>query len=366
MKYIFEDWTISKLLELYQEDKLDLNPPYQRNDIWSLPAKKRLIDTIKEGFPLPNFFLYINDQGVYEMVDGQQRTRTFLGYESGLFPDSNKIWFKESETDSFLKEYKLLIVIISEVEDSKKITDFYHKVNKFGTKLNRPEILRSEHFESPVQQLIEEISQMPEFKELELFTDSSQNRLMDQDYIGELLALVRYGITDKKIHADTLFKDFELDIDGLNSIKDQFNTLLFRLKNLNDFFPFKETRYKQKNDFYTLVSFLKNNEGLNDKILLYLYQVLIKIDSKISPSNEDCFAFKNYAYNCVTQSNSKKARQARLKFFEDVLLNQNNNYKTDNVTEPDTDFQEILLYYGLNNDDLVATDKWFFLPINKI
>jgi hypothetical protein len=94
--------------------------------------------------------------------------------------------------------------------------------------------------------------------------------------------------------------------------------------------------------------------------------VLIKIDPRISPSNEDCFAFKNYAYNCVTQSNSKKARLERLKFFEDVLLNENNNYNTDNVIEPDTDFHEILLYYGLNNDDLVATDKLFLLPINKI
>ncbi len=296
MKYTFESWSIGKLLELYQKDKLDLNPPYQRNDIWSLPAKRRLIDTIKQGFPLPNFFLYLNNSGIYEMVDGQQRTRTFLGYESGMFCDSAKIWFEKSDKTDFLNNYQLLIVIISEVDEPKLIVEFYHKVNKFGTKLNRPEILRSEHFENPIQELIEEISDMVEFKELELFSLSSQDRLMDQDYIGELLALTQYGITDKKKHADSLFEEFKTDEDGVESLKDRFVFYLLKIKNLNDFFPLKETRYKQRNDFYTLFSFIIRHKEINDKILLYLYRILIKIDPKISPSNEDCFAFQNYAF----------------------------------------------------------------------
>ncbi|WP_319502223.1 DUF262 domain-containing protein [uncultured Draconibacterium sp.] len=365
MKYTFESWSIGELLELYQEDNLDLNPPYQRNDIWSLPAKRRLIDTIKQGFPLPNFFLYLNDSGIYEMVDGQQRTRTFLGYESGMFCDSDKVWFENSDKTTFLNTYKLLIVIISEVEDPKLIVEFYHKVNKFGSKLNRPEILRSEHFENPIQELIEEISDMPEFKELELFSTSSQNRLMDQDYIGELLALIQYGITDKKKHADLLFEEFKTNQKGIENLKDQFAFYLFKIKSLNDFYPLKETRYKQRNDFYTLISFVKKHIELSDKILLYCYQVLIKIDPKISPSNEDCFAFQNYAFNCVTQSNSKKAREERLRFFEEILLNSRNDYDM-NAGELENDFHETMLYYALKNEDLIHEQSLFLLPIEKL
>lgn len=368
MKYIFESWSIGKLLDLYQNDKLNLNPPYQRNDIWSLPAKRRLIDTIKQGFPLPNFFLYLNSSGLYEMVDGQQRTRTFLGYESGMFYDSNKEWFDNSDKANFLNKYQLLIVIISEVKDPNLIVEFYHKVNKFGSKLNRPEILRSEHFENPVQELIEEISAMQEFKELELFSASSRNRLMDQDYIGELLALTYYKrITDKKKYADTLFEELKINKSGVGDLKDNFIFYLLKIKNLNDFFPLKETRYKQRNDFYTLFSFILKHKELSDKKLLYLYRVLIKIDPKISPSIEGCFAFQNYAFNCVTQSNSKKAREERLRFFEETLLNTKNNYILDGPDiDFENDFHEIMIYYGLKNEDLIHEDPWYFLPVDKL
>lgn len=366
MRYYFENWSISTLLNLYEENRLDLNPPYQRNDIWSIPAKKKLIDTIKEGFPLPNFFLYLNDKGIYEMVDGQQRTRTFLGYVSDLFPDSNKIWFKESDQNLIMFNYMLMIIIITDVENHKKITDFYYKVNKFGTKLNRPEIIRSEHFDNPVQKLIEDISYSPEFKELELFSENSENRLMDQDFIGELLALIRYDITDKKDYVEKLFEEFEEKILELLSLDSIFKNILFKIKNLNDYFPIKETRYKQRNDFYTLFSFIKKHPEINEKALLYMYEILIKVDSEISPSNEECFAFQNYAYNCVSQSNSKKAREARLKFFEELLLNTRNDFPTEEISEFDNDFHEILNYYKFNNSDLVEINNWFLLPKDKM
>ena len=45
MKYKSSEWTIKDLISLYEEKKLNLNLPYQRNDIWSLDAKKKLIDS---------------------------------------------------------------------------------------------------------------------------------------------------------------------------------------------------------------------------------------------------------------------------------------------------------------------------------
>jgi len=366
MRYYFENWSISNLLKLYQDDRLDLNPPYQRNDIWSIPAKKKLIDTIKEGFPLPNFFLYLNEKGIYEMVDGQQRTRTFLGYVSGLFPDTNNIWFKDSDQNSLMHNYSLMIIIIIEVENHKKITDFYFKVNKFGTKLNRPEILRSEHFNNPIQKLIEDISKYQEFRELELFNENNENRLMDQDFIGELLSLIQFDITDKKNNVEKLFGDTGNIPEEVEFLDSYFKDILFKIKSLNDYFPIKETRYKQRNDFYTLFSFIKRHPEIDEKSLLYMYEILIKVDPKISPSNEDCFAFQNYAYNCVTQTNSKKAREARLRFFEELLLNTRNDYPTDTLSEFENDFHEILHYYNLNNKDLIKFENWFFIPFDKI
>lgn len=45
----------------------------------------------------------------------------------------------------------------------------------------------------------------------------------------------------------------------------------------------------------------------------------------ITPSNDEYELFKEYAINCVSQSNSKRARERRLLFFEDLLANISNN-----------------------------------------
>lgn len=367
MRYYFESWSISKLLKLYQEDKLNLNPPYQRNDIWALPTKKKLIDTMKDGFPLPNFFLYLNENGIYEMVDGQQRTRTFLGYISGMFPDSNRILFKDDPNPNFiLQEYQLIVVIITDISDIKQITDFYFKVNRFGMRINRPEGIRSERFDNALQNLIEKISGLTDFKELELFSATNEIRLLNQDFIGELLTLTYYGITDKKDHVDKLLDKFKEVNNELIDLEQKFMRILIRIKDLNDYFPIKETRYRQRNDFYTFFSFIKKHNEIDDRILQYMYEILVKVDPKISPSNEDCFAFQNYAINCVSQSNSKKARDGRLKLFEELLLNENNSYNADEENEFENSFHEIMCYYNLKNEELVQYGKYFLLPSIKL
>src|SRR5687768_14570738 len=107
MDFKIEEWSISKLIAIYEAGNLNLNPPYQRGDIWTLPAKKKLIDSIKLRYPLPGFFLYNNGGNKYEMVDGQQRTRTIIGYSKGLFPDLNKEKIDTTDKQFFLEDYKI-------------------------------------------------------------------------------------------------------------------------------------------------------------------------------------------------------------------------------------------------------------------
>mgnify|MGYP001606676701 FL=1 len=54
------------------------------------------------------------------------------------------------------------------------------------------------------------------------------------------------------------------------------------------------------------------------------FKVLVFISNNglISPSNDEYDLFKEYAINCVSQSNSKRARELRLSFFEALLANQ--------------------------------------------
>lgn len=73
------------MIEWIKKDKINLHPPYQRNFIWSSKDQKLLIDSIMKGYPLPNFFIYKNENETYDMVDGQQRATTISKYVKGEF-----------------------------------------------------------------------------------------------------------------------------------------------------------------------------------------------------------------------------------------------------------------------------------------
>lgn len=363
MIYSTTEWDLRTLVDNYDNNLINLNPPYQRGDIWSAPAKKRLIESIKLRYPLPIFFLFQTAEGVYEMVDGQQRTRTIIGYAKGFFADTNKDTINETDETFFYSEYKIAACIITEAEDG-EIEDFYYRVNKFGTKLNRPEILKAQFGNSILQVLVESIADSPQFISLNIFSAATLNRLSDLDFIGELLTLIKDGITDKKISVDKFYEDQTFTSNDANELEKSFYGILDDVVRFNDLLAIEKTRYKQRNDFYTLFNFLLNNRDLHKSTLDYFYKLLVLIDPDISPSQENCYAFQEYAINCVSQSNSKKAREERLVFFTELLLNQEHDIILEDESE--SIIKDVLKFYDLTKDDLIQLEKFYLIDINKL
>lgn len=359
MKYEIEkDFTIEKLIGLYTQKKINLNPLYQRKDIWSTNDKKLLIDSIQKGFPIQNFYMQQKD-AVFDMVDGQQRARAIFGYYKNIFPSNAGLFFKNlNKTDAahFLV-YKLELAIITKLEGDERIEVFYSRVNKTGKKLNRPELKRAEYYESQFFQLIQEIAEMKEFEELDLITPEQLKRMIDMDYISELLALLKNGITEKKIEVDKLYER-DITEEESSALSTQFKKILSHFTRFNKIKPMNETRYNQKNDFYTLFGFVKDNIELKKETLDIFYKILVFIDEDITPSNEDCIPFYDYAINCVTQSNSKSARESRLKFLNSLFLNK--------LDAPNDIQKKILKYYELKPTDITKIEGLTILDIGKL
>jgi hypothetical protein len=93
--------------------------------------------------------------------------------------------------------------------------------------------------------------------------------------------------------------------------------------------------------------------------------ILDGVDEKgrqlIRPSNGECNALKEYANNCVTQSNSKKAREDRLKFFNSILKNQDveNNFALKDVLEY---LEEI---YKIEEIELISFEDYELIDLTK-
>lgn len=355
MKYKIEIWSVKQLLDLVDEGNIDLNPPYQRNPIWTKQTQKYLIESMKSGSPIPNIFLFETSPNKYEIVDGQQRTRALKAFRS-----SEDIKLTDNDTEyknGLFAEYQIPVTIITEVGEGEHIEEFYYMVNSSGIKLNRPETYKAHYFNKNFLKLVEKINTSQQFQELNIVPLNSQKRMMDRELVEELCALVLHGITDKKNQVDKIYQS-DITIEESQNCELKFNEILKHFKRFNEIKLLKETRYRQRNDFYTLFGFIKDNLNISEATWDYFYKILIAIEVGIRPIKEACPPLSDYAFNCVSQSNSAKARQARVDILNGLFLND---------TEAPTPTQnEIINFYSVPNTSMIKLDNYLVFEENTL
>jgi hypothetical protein len=118
--------------------KLDIRPKYQREFVYDAKKRDAVIDTIRKSFPLNVMYWVVNDQGTYEVLDGQQRTISFCQYVQGDFSilvDDHPMAFHnlpKTLQDQIL-DYKLM-VYFCEGNDKEKL-DWFRIINIAGERL---------------------------------------------------------------------------------------------------------------------------------------------------------------------------------------------------------------------------------------
>lgn len=383
MEYSLKTLSVKDLIRFIESDTLDLSPSYQREFIWSLNDQKELINTIYKKYPLPNLFFNVLKNGKIEMVDGQQRSRSIYRFYKNEIKFTKKDTQQNLEDKDFLN-YQIPVIYIENALPE-EIREFYVLINKKGKFLNNAEVQRSEFQETKFLKLSDELTSNQNFINLDLFNESTSLRLNDRDFVQELLGyLFMYrkditnddnknyeGLRDKKTFIEKDIFSNDISEDEYNLLKYNFNNIIDKITKLDNYKRINSSRYRQRNDFFTLFNFINKNDFLVDEILLYQYKVLLELDKKdkngnqfIRPTNEDCQTLKNYATNCVSQSNSKNARKARLDFFENILLNQ---YK---IEEDNPTLLDLLIYLSaiFSEDKVVLkpVGKYFLLDISKL
>lgn len=325
MKYSNSEWTIGDLVNLIKSKKINLRPPYQRNFIWSSKDQKLLIDSIRKGYPLPNFFILKNKDNTFEMVDGQQRAITIYKFVNNEFSDSLKQYYKDYNRNTFM-DYKINVVLLEDFNvDTETKEEFFYLVNKRGVALNASEVNHAYYHDTDFMNLVNRMAEYQHLIDLNIFTDKAIMRMNDRSLIEELAAYLIKGITDKRSAVEELFES-EINSKSSELQFKRFCDIIDRINIIQDIKPINETRYKQRNDFYTLFCFVDIH--ISDPISVFKeqYKILVYISNNgiISPSNDSYNLFKEYAINCVSQSNSKRARILRLSFFEKLLANVSN------------------------------------------
>lgn len=125
---------------------LNIRPPYQREFVYEDKQRDAVIDTILKGYPLNVMYWAKNEDGTYEVLDGQQRTLSFCKYVKELkfsVRDNNgtprKFDNLTDEEQKKILDYELYIYICD--GNDKERLEWFTIINIAGTQLTEQELL---------------------------------------------------------------------------------------------------------------------------------------------------------------------------------------------------------------------------------
>lgn len=124
-------YTIDDICRLMNRSRFLVRPLYQREEVINKKKSSEIIESVLLGIKLPPIFIFKNQNGVSEVIDGQQRILSILAFlgrtylnEIGDTSKSNKHEFALQLKDSILYELNGKHFSQLSEEDQDKITNF--------------------------------------------------------------------------------------------------------------------------------------------------------------------------------------------------------------------------------------------------
>ena len=325
---------IADLKDWHRDQKIIIQPDYQRRSVWNQSAKIMLIDTILKNIPMPKIFLSkeINktQSTVRKVIDGQQRINTILEFIDGKFA-LDAPYQGEYEGKKFAELPKLIQnqflsyeIDFNEVSfiSEEQIREIYSRVNKYSFPLTTQE-LRKADYPGEFYRLAEKIASDEFFESIKLFTVANRRRSADVEYASELLVVLIDGPQEKKESLDSFYLNgTKWTHQEFESYNKRYEKILEEIKRIHAKIKLSNTRFRQKSDFYALfdaVRILVAAGGtLEGKDLTFLVKDLRFIDENISPNSQYSY-LQEYALKCVSHANSKSSREWRSKILQTFL-----------------------------------------------
>ena len=119
--------------------KLDIRPPFQREFVYKDKQRDAVIDTINKGFPLNVMYWAVRQDGMYEVIDGQQRTISAAQYVKGDYSLEGRYFHNlQDDEQNRILNYPLQ-VYVCEGSASEKLT-WFRIINIAGEKLTNQEL----------------------------------------------------------------------------------------------------------------------------------------------------------------------------------------------------------------------------------
>ncbi|MBC9934132.1 DUF262 domain-containing protein [Chitinophaga qingshengii] len=81
--------SVGDILDKIKRGKFKIKPSYQRSEVMSIAKASSLIESILLGIKIHPLYIYLRKDGVAEVIDGQQRLLTIIGFLGEHYIDEN-------------------------------------------------------------------------------------------------------------------------------------------------------------------------------------------------------------------------------------------------------------------------------------
>lgn len=248
-------YRVSDFVEWQKAGTLELNPNFQRRPVWKKGAKSFLIDTILRGLPMPIIFLRDLRSDLKtlkarrDVVDGQQRIRTILGFidrnlladfkpdhdEFVIDPVHNKDLggkaYKDlgAEHKQQILDYQFSVHSFPADTDDRDLLQIFARMNATGVKLNAQELRNAEFF-GAFKTLAYQIAteQLNRWRDnWHIFTPLQIARMNEVELTSEFMLLIMDGVLEKSNKAiDDYYNEYDSRFADAKEVTSRFRATL--------------------------------------------------------------------------------------------------------------------------------------------
>ncbi|MEW6722042.1 MAG: DUF262 domain-containing protein [Candidatus Micrarchaeota archaeon] len=138
------EWTVKEIIEKYRSAEIDLDAEYQREYIWTLTEKRRLIDSILNDIDIPKLYFaeFPDEKKRYECIDGKQRINSILDFFNGEITDLDGRHYQDLANKKQFDDYVFTISIIPNPTEE-YVSELFKRLN-LGVPLNGAEMLKAQ------------------------------------------------------------------------------------------------------------------------------------------------------------------------------------------------------------------------------
>lgn len=225
---------LSWFVDMDNQKRLDLNPPYQRRSVWTASDRYYFLDTIFNNYPCPAVYVQkeIGSEGPkYNVVDGKQRISTILNFYHNKFrlpknfsiPRLSGKRFRNLDKPDVIAFYNYVFLVETlKASGDAEWNEVFFRVNKNQKGLKEQE-LRHARFDGWFITRAESEAENPKVNPglfwvtMKISTPAKSRRMKDIEFISTLMLVIleKDLVGFPQANIDELYAKYDFELSDL-------------------------------------------------------------------------------------------------------------------------------------------------------